>query len=110
LALGLKNNLYLVENTVEQNITRLINQIYKLLPLREEKSEWQKPLSTALEELYGMDTILVNCHEKFFSLLCKLEGLYELTAEEDFSLYRRTIFECLSLLQEIKETYKDERT
>jgi len=108
LALGLKNNLFLVDGTVEQNIIRLINQIYKLLPLREEKADWQKPLSTILEELYGMDTILVNCHNRFFSLLCKLEGLHKLEAEEDFSLYRRTIFECLSLLQEIKETYKNE--
>ncbi len=40
--------------------------------------------------------------ESFFVLLCKLEGMFNLTEEKDFSLYRRTIFECLSLLGDLK--------
>ena len=40
--------------------------------------------------------------EQFFSILCKLEGLFYLTDEKDFSLFRRTIFDCLSLLGGLK--------
>ena len=46
-------------------------------------------------------------HEVLFPLLCKLEGLFTLTKEEDFYEYRRTIFECLSLLQEIKKQLEE---
>ena len=45
-----------------------------------------------------MSNLLIGQHEILFPLLCKLEGLSILTEEEDFQSYRRTIFECLSLL------------
>lgn len=74
--------------------------------MREEGSDWQKPLETLMEELTGMDRLLIDQHKTFFSLLCKLEGLFELTQAEDFDRYRCTIFECLSLLNTIKENVK----
>jgi len=39
-----------------------------------------------------------NYSEIFFPLLSKMEGLYSLTNEDNFSCYRRTIFECLGLM------------
>lgn len=42
-------------------------------------------------------------HTILFSLLCKLNGLYDLTTEDNFFIYRRTIFECLNLLSSVKE-------
>lgn len=45
-----------------------------------------------------MFRLLPHQHEILFNLLCKLEGLFTLVDKEDFLLYRRTIFECLSLL------------
>lgn len=97
----LKYDIEIDDGAVEVNLNRLINQIYKLLPNREEGINWQKPLSTIIEEFSGMDRLLLNQHKILFSLLCKLEGLYTLTDEEDFQLYRRTIFECLSLVGEL---------
>lgn len=85
---------------IQKNLMRLINQIYKLLPQREEEKDWKTPLSTIIEELLGMIDLLDQ--EKLFSLLCKLQGLNHLEQEEDFPLYRRIIFECLTLLNEIK--------
>jgi hypothetical protein len=41
--------------------------------------------------------------EIFFPLLNKMEGLYSLTAENKFSCYRRTIFECLQLMNKIMQ-------
>lgn len=88
-------------DAIEVNLKRITNQVYKLLPSREEGSDWEKPLSTLLEELSGMDRLLVGQHEILFPLLCKLEGLFILTQEEDFFLFRRTIFECLSLINDL---------
>ena len=97
----IKYNTYIDDGAVETNLNRLINQIYKLLPNREEGVDWEKPLSTIIEEFSGMDRLLLNHHKILFSLLCKLEGLYTLTDETDFQSYRRTIFECLSLVGEL---------
>ena len=97
----LKNNIEIETIAVCANIKKLTNQIYKLLPNREENIDWQTPLSTIIEELGGMSRLLEN-HDVLFTLLCKLEGLYTLTEENDFFLYRRTIFECLNLLSTLK--------
>lgn len=100
----LKYNIEMNNNIINKRLTNLINQIYKLLPIREEQADWQKPLQTILEELAGMQR-LMNCNysEYFFPLLSKLEGLYILINENDFPCYRRTIFECLSLMNSFKE-------
>lgn len=88
---------------IVENLKKLINQIYKLLPNREEGIDWQTPLATIIEEISGMDKILMQYHTILFSLLCKLNGLYDLTTEDNFFIYRRTIFECLNLLSSVKE-------
>ena len=84
------------------NLKRITNQIYKLLPLREEGGNWEKPLLTIIEEMAGMSRLLFDQHETLFLLLCKLEGLFTLTEEDDFESYRRTIFDCLGLMNGIK--------
>ncbi len=90
-------------NIIKNDITRIINQIYKLLPMRQEKADWQKPLQTVIEQLVGMKRLFLSQQEmSFLILLCKLEGMMELTQTTDFAIYRRTIFECLSLLGNIK--------
>lgn len=91
------------KEAIVENLKKLVNQIYKLLPNREENIDWQTPLGTIIEELSGMDMILKNYHTSLFSLLCKLKGLYPLTTEDDFFLYRRTIFECLNILSSMKD-------
>lgn len=99
----LKYNINFSNQAIEHNIKRIINQIYKLLPMREQKKDWKKPLQTIIEELVGLKRLLKGQEQSFLILLCKLEGMFILTEEEDFSLYRRTIFECLSLLGELKK-------
>ena len=91
------------KEAIIENFKKLTNQIYKLLPNREEDVDWQTPLGTIIEELSGMDKLLNNYHEILFPLLCKLQGLYDLTKENDFFAYRRTIFECLNLLSSLKD-------
>ena len=96
-----KYDISLEDEAIVANLKRITNQIYKLLPSREEGLDWEKPLLTLLEEIGGMDRLLIGQHEILFPLLCKLEGLFTLTSFEDFPLFRRTIFECLGLVNEI---------
>jgi hypothetical protein len=51
----------------------------------------------------GLYNLLVGEQVILFAVLCKLEGLFMLTNENDFLKYRRTIFECLSLLNSLNE-------
>ena len=94
----IKYNIDIKDSSLTNNLKRLTNQIYKLLPNREENIDWQKPLETIIEELAGMNSLFLDHQEILFSLLCKLEGLFSLTGENDFFLFRRIIFECLSLM------------
>ena len=99
----LKYNLSFSEEIIDKDIKRIINQIYRLLPLREEKQDWQKPLQTIIEQLVGLQKLFLKEQEQLFLiLLCKLEGMKILVEQEHFPLYRRTIFECLNLLSEMR--------
>ena len=46
----LKYDIDIQDTAVYANLSRLTNQIYKLLPCREEGSDWEKPLATLMEE------------------------------------------------------------
>ena len=98
----IKYDLKVNSTVLDKNFNRLINLTYKLLPMREEGGEWQKLLETIMEELIGLDRLCYGSQSELFILICKLEGLGALTEEKDFPLYRRVIFECLTLLNELK--------
>lgn len=93
-----KYGMHIDEIDFELYLISLKNKIYKLLPLKEEKLEWDKYLNTILVELSGLNSLFPN-QPLLLSLLSKLEGLYRL---EDFMLYRRTIFECLNIVEELR--------
>lgn len=97
----LKNGLTLEDQAVKSYLVRLTNQIYKLLPSREEGANWEWSLSIVIEEVIGMKEIFIDYQDKILLLLCKLEGMKELSGDENFLLYRRTIFECLSIIKEV---------
>lgn len=82
---------------VDTNVKRLTNQMWKLIPMREHKEDWEKQLNTVIVEIAGLNEIFITPH--FLQLLSKLEGLR--IQETDFELYRKTVFECISLLQEL---------
>ena len=105
----LKYNIEIDTAAINENIKRLTNQIYKLLPNREEGGDWKTPLTTIMEELAGMNRLLSELEEEtYLSLLSKLEGLFVLEKENDFFLYRRTIFDCLNLMSILRKIYQKE--
>ena len=97
----LKYDITIDDDVIRRDLERITNQIYKLLPNREEGIDWVKPLETLIVELSGMERLYVGNQEVFFPLLCKLEGLFTLDKDEDFFLFRRTIFDCLNLMNSL---------
>lgn len=96
------NNKYGIEISKEafdSSINRLTNQLWKLIPMKENNEDWQKQLQTLIIEISGLNIIFDSL---FLQLLSKLEGL-NLQEDIDFGLYRKTVFECISLLQGIKK-------
>ena len=94
-----------VDNTaVRNNLKRLQSQVFKLLPMREEGQECSKPLETIILELLGMQGLFSSL-EPLVALICKLQGLKEIDGDENFMLYRRTIFECCGLLDKVAECF-----
>ena len=79
------------------NIKRLTNQLWKLIPMRENNEDWRKQLDTVLIEIAGLNELFIN--PLFLQLISKLEGMR--VEELNFELYRKTVFECISLLQEL---------
>ena len=98
----LKYDIDIDRDIIINNIDRLTNQVFKLLPYREENNNWKSPLENIILELTGMSRLLGD-QLIFFQLLCKLEGLFTLTGENDFLIFRKTIFECLGLMNRLKE-------
>ena len=82
---------------IEVNVRRLTNQLWKLIPRREHEENWLKQLDTVTIEIAGLNEIFEG--PQFLQILCKLEGLK--IVETEFELYRKTVFECISLLQEL---------
>ena len=65
--------------------------------MRENEEDWQKQLESVILEITGLNEIFV-IDVVLLQLLSKLEGLNAM--ETSFNLYRKTIFESISLLQE----------
>lgn len=95
---------------VIEELQKQTNQIYKLLPLKEEQGDWRKLLDTITLEFVGMDGLLLGMHSYLFPLLCKLKGLSTLSGDKDFMLYRKTVFECLTLVGEMIRECQDMTT
>lgn len=85
--------------TKEQDLKRFINQLWKLIPMRENEEDWINHLNTMIEEISGLVEIYKNKVEGLI-LLSKLEGL---TSEvcNDFMIYRKTVFRCIDLLAQV---------
>ena len=93
-------------------INYIKNQIYKLLPLLEERGEWRKHLDTIITEITGTDAIFSNTIN-FISLLSKLETLKqcpdfppqmtekEIKEQPEFILFRKTIFESMNIAENL---------
>ena len=83
---------------IKTNVRRLTNQLWKLIPMREHEEDWKKQIDTVIVEIAGLNEIFKG--PQFLQILSKLEGLK--VSDTSFELYRRTVFESISLIQEFK--------
>ena len=88
------------KEVIDANIQRLTNQLWKLIPMRENNEDWEKQLNTVIIEVAGLNEIFIS-NPQFLQLLSKLKGLQ--VEEVNFILYRKIVFESINLLQELKK-------
>ena len=46
--------------SIDTNVRRLTNQMWKLIPMREHDEDWPKQLDTVILEIAGMNEIFMN--------------------------------------------------
>lgn len=84
----------------------LINKTYKILPLKEEKSDTLKSyLESYQRELIGnMDLVPILVDEpKFITVLNTMQFL--ISEEYSDKVCKREVFKCIRILEEINEKY-----
>ena len=84
------------QEAFEKNVARLTNQMWKLIPMKENDEDWEKQLNTVILEIAGLNKIFIE-NPQFLQLLSKLEGIKDKSPE--FNLYRKTVFESIGLLR-----------
>ena len=92
----------IADDAVDSNLYRIGNQIFKLLPMREEEKDWLKPLQTLFLELLGMACIFPD-QKDLLQVCAKMRGLEEEGETIDFWMFRRTIFECCGIVSRMRE-------
>ena len=93
-----KYNIYFTQEEIKNEVLRLTNQLWKLIPMRENEEDWNKQLETVILDIAGKDEIFLH-NSHFLQLLSKLEGLR--VDEVEFNIYRKTVFECINIINEI---------
>lgn len=91
-----KYNFEFDKKVIKADAHRLVNQLWKLIPMRENNEPWDTHLSVMIEEISGLNEIYQNQID-FLVLLSKLEGLKSEVCD-DFMIYRKTVFRCIDLL------------
>ena len=92
-----KYNLNFNDTAISGNKIRLINQLWKVLPMRENDEEWEKQVDIVINDLIGLNEVLYLGSD-YLLLLSKLEFLKK---SQDFISFRKTVFESISLLDKV---------
>ena len=95
-----KYNINFSKEEIEITVRRLTNQLWKLIPMKEHEEDWTKQIDTVIIEIVGLNEVFNNKFIVLLQILSKLEGL-KLTENIQFNIYRKTVFESISLLQEL---------
>ena len=93
------SNLSFKETTVSEDLRRLINQIWKLVPMRENEENWKVQIETVIIELIGLKE-LFNNELDLLVIITKLEGLK--CSETTFAQYRGTVFSIIHELGDFR--------
>lgn len=90
------------ESNVISDIKRLINQVWKLIPMKENNENWKKQIVQVLVETAGLQELFQNRIDLLI-ILSKLEGLKEFGDTIAFIEFRSLVFSIISLLSKANE-------
>ena len=94
------------ERILYRNLDRLVGQIFRLLPAREEGEDFLKPMDTITVELSGLADIVDDSKvTNLLTIISKIRGLRSMGVDSDFMLYRRTILEVCSLMSKLRDSF-----
>jgi hypothetical protein len=60
MALQDKYKIVFSDEVINTNIKRLTNQLWKLIPMRENEEDWVKQLNTVILEIAGLNEIFIE--------------------------------------------------
>lgn len=103
-------SIWIQDQTIVGVFEKFIGLTYKLLPMRQNNNtNWESTLDTLLQSIAGLKRLISGQNEKtFVLLLCKLQGLHDQVIKQNFAIFRRTIFQSISLLNKLKGIYINE--
>lgn len=96
----IKYDIDIPNSVIKADVQRLINQLWKLIPMRENQEDWESHLKILIEEIVGLNELTSN-QLQLLILLSKLEGLAVDPDCLDFMFYRKTVFKCIDLLAKV---------
>ena len=82
------------ESSVSFQAQKLINQIWKLIPMRENEEDWESQVDIVLQYITGWHELFID--DKNFLLL--MTNLASLKEAEHFRIYRKLVFDSLNIL------------
>lgn len=89
-----KYNIDYPDSFVSFQAQRLVNQIWKLIPMREHEEDWKSQVDIVINDIVGWHELFIN-DKNFLLLMINLESL---KATDNFWLYRKKIFDSLNII------------
>lgn len=88
---------------VISDIKRLINQVWKLIPMREKNEDWKRQIEIVIVELLGLQEVFQN-RINLLRILTELEGL-KIKEDLEFFHFRSIVFSTISLMTKENERF-----
>ncbi len=102
-------NVDVSREVINKRVNELINQFYKILPLRENESDTlSQYTSSLLREMLGMKRLLVEWHDD--SQYASLLGILQYISDNptcDVSVVKSDVFKAINIIKRLQKKYTD---
>ena len=102
-------NVDVSREVINKRVNELINQFYKILPLRENESDTlSQYTSSLLREMLGMKCLLVEWHDD--SQYASLLGILQYISDNptcDVSVVKSDVFKAINIIKRLQKKYTD---
>ena len=102
-------NVEMSREVMKKRVNELINQFYKILPLREnESATLSQYTGSLLREMLGMKQLLVEWHDD--SQYASLLGILQYISDNptcDVSVVKSDVFKAINIIKRLQKKYTD---